>query len=92
MDTNITNRDKKLSAQFKTEIPNEVIEEQTKKIPNLVFLTLGLVSMGTSFALALGRKRSLAAFVGQWVPTLLIFGVYNKLVKVEDEVLRRTLH
>jgi len=29
-----------------------------------------------------GRKN-LANFVGQWVPTILIVGLYNKLVKVE---------
>jgi len=28
------------------------------------------------------RRGQLGIFVGQWVPTLLIFGVYNKIVKV----------
>jgi hypothetical protein len=27
-------------------------------------------------------RAPLAAFIGQWVPTLLIFGLYNKIVKV----------
>jgi hypothetical protein len=27
-------------------------------------------------------RAPIASFVGQWVPTLLIFGLYNKLVKV----------
>jgi hypothetical protein len=27
-------------------------------------------------------RAPLATFVGQWVPTLLIFGLYNKIVKV----------
>jgi hypothetical protein len=37
--------------------------------------------------MGLGRNRvegraPLASFVGQWVPTLLMFGLYNKIVKV----------
>ena len=27
-------------------------------------------------------SQSLAGFVGQWVPSLLLLGVYNKIVKV----------
>ncbi len=27
------------------------------------------------------RKKHASVFVGQWAPTLLIFGLYNKLVK-----------
>jgi hypothetical protein len=28
-------------------------------------------------------QRNVANFVGQWVPTILIIGLYNKLVKLE---------
>lgn len=28
-------------------------------------------------------QRKVASFVGQWVPTILITGLYNKLVKVQ---------
>ncbi len=44
----ISEQKNKLSSQYKSEIPNEIIEEQTKKIPNLVFLALGLASMAGS--------------------------------------------
>lgn len=27
-------------------------------------------------------RAPLAVFIGQWVPTLLLFGIYNKIVKV----------
>jgi hypothetical protein len=27
-------------------------------------------------------KKQVANFIGQWVPTVLLFGVYNKIVKV----------
>lgn len=84
----ISEQNNKLSSQYKTEIPNEIIEEQTKKIPNLVFLGLGLASMVGSLALTMRKKVTLGNFVGQWVPTLLIFGLYNKMIKVEDEILK----
>ncbi|MCC2680353.1 MAG: uncharacterized protein K0R29_2929 [Pseudobdellovibrio sp.] len=92
MENSISSQSKKMSAQYKTEVPNEVIEEQTKKIPNLVFLAAGLISMAGSLTLTLNKKTVLGNFVGQWVPTLLIFGLYNKVVKLEDELLRSRMH
>jgi hypothetical protein len=90
--SNIDNQQKKMSAQYPTEVPNEIIENQTKKIPNLVFLGLSLASMGGSLFLTMRRKTVLGNFVGQWVPTLLLFGLYNKVVKLEDELLRSKMH
>ncbi|MEQ1723798.1 MAG: hypothetical protein ABL930_11525 [Pseudobdellovibrio sp.] len=84
----ITQKDKKLSSQYKTEIPNEIIEEQTKKIPNLVFLGAALVSIAASAALTSTNRKNLGNFVGLWAPTLLCLGIYNKLVKIEDELLK----
>lgn len=39
---------------------------------------MGLFGMGKRVE----GRAPLATFVGQWVPTLLIFGLYNKIVKV----------
>lgn len=84
----IENKDEKLSSKYSAEEPNEMIENQTKKVPNLVFLGLAIASMAASALLALrSKKTDPANFVGQWAPTLLLFGLYNKLVKVEDEFL-----
>jgi hypothetical protein len=72
------------------------IESQTAKIPSDVFLlAAGAAMIGSLVFQVLGPKprmgifgRSvqgrapLASFIGQWVPTLLIFGLYNKIVKV----------
>ncbi len=58
-----------------------VIEQQTAKIPSDVFLFLALGSMGLSLGLELSGRKSGSRFVGMWAPTLLIMGVYNKLVK-----------
>jgi hypothetical protein len=58
------------------------IEEQTAKLPSDTFLWAAVGSMAISFLLQMsGRQRS-SLFVGQWAPTFLILGLYNKLVKV----------
>lgn len=60
------------------------IEEQTAKIPSVGFLGLALGSMVISASLALmQRRKGWANFVGEWVPTFLLLGIYNKLVKLE---------
>jgi hypothetical protein len=58
------------------------IEAQTAKLPSDLFLWAGVGSVIGALALkAMGREKD-ANFVGQWVPTLLILGLYNKVVKV----------
>jgi hypothetical protein len=59
------------------------IEQQTAKIPSDAWLWAALGSMGLSLALELGGREKTANFVGHWVPTLLIFGLYNKMVKLQ---------
>ena len=60
------------------------IEEQTAKVPSMTFLLLALGSIGVSAGLALfAERKELASFVGQWVPTFMLLGIYNKLVKLE---------
>lgn len=59
------------------------IEEQTAKLPSDTFLWAALASMGVSLTLkCLGRKHT-ALFVGQWAPSFLLLGIYNKIVKTE---------
>ncbi len=57
------------------------IEEQTAKLPTDTFLWLALGSIATSLSLKVARRDKDALFVGQWAPTFLILGLYNKLVK-----------
>lgn len=59
-----------------------LLEQQAGKIPSDVFLFSGLGSMVASFALEVADRPRLSRFVGMWAPTLLIMGVYNKLVKL----------
>lgn len=72
------------------------IETQTSKLPSDVFLWgAGVAMLGSMAFQLLGPKPQrgifrrnvegrapMASFIGQWVPTLLIFGLYNKIVKV----------
>lgn len=58
------------------------IERQTSKIPSDVFLWAGLGSIALSLGLQLAGQKKSATWVGQWVPTVLLLGVYNKIVKV----------
>ena len=57
------------------------IEEQTAKIPSDAFLWAAGASIAASLILKLLDRPHEALFVGQWAPTILILGVYNKLVK-----------
>jgi hypothetical protein len=58
------------------------IEAHTARLPSDLFLWGAVGSgIGALVLQALGRREH-SAFVGQWVPTLLILGLYNKLVKV----------
>jgi len=59
------------------------IEQQTAKLPSDTFLWVALGSIGISLALQLMGDEKKANFVGQWAPTVLIMGLYNKLVKLE---------
>ena len=58
------------------------IEEQTAKLPSDTFLWAAIGSIGVSMVLQLSGKRDISNFVGQWAPTFLILGLYNKIVKV----------
>lgn len=59
------------------------IEQQTAKLPSDVFLWAALGSIGTSAVLQLMGKKQASLFVGDWVAPLLLFGVYNKIVKTQ---------
>lgn len=60
------------------------IENVTARVPSLGYLGLALGSMALSAGLAVAtRQKTMANFVGLWVPSFLLMGIYNKLVKLE---------
>ena len=73
----------------------KAIERQTSKVPSDLFLWgAGAAVVGSAVLqlfqqrgvrrmLGMGRSPAhLSLFVGQWAPTLLLLGIYNKIVKV----------
>ena len=57
------------------------IEEETSQIPSDMFLWAAGAAAGTSLLLRLMGRDASSTFIGQWVPSILICGVYNKIVK-----------
>ena len=58
-----------------------VIESRTSKVPSSAFLAAAVGAMAASAILKGVGKQHWSLFVGQWAPTFLILGLYNKLVK-----------
>jgi hypothetical protein len=59
----------------------KAIEEQTAKLPSDAFLWMAVGSMAVSATMQIMGNKHASVFVGQWAPTFLILGLYNKLVK-----------
>ena len=74
MDTRVTKgeREDRFTGMF---------ESQTAKVPSSGYLAAAVGSMIGSATLKILGKDDWALFVGQWAPTFLIMGVYNKMVK-----------
>lgn len=74
-----------------------MIEQQSPKIPTDLFLIAAGASVVGSLAIQLataGRRRrlglanrggQLSLFVGQWAPTFLMLGLYNKMLKLAQQ-------
>jgi hypothetical protein len=58
------------------------IEQQTAKLPSDTFLWVAVAAMSGSAILQMSGRRHDSLFVGQWVAPFLLFGIYNKLVKI----------
>lgn len=69
-------RDEHEEGQF-----TRLIEQQTARVPSHWFLVASMAAMGASLGLELTGRSRWSRLVGLWAPTLLITGVYNKLVK-----------
>jgi hypothetical protein len=61
----------------------KTIEKYTATVPSSTYLGVAVGAMAISLALQLGGRGKWGNFIAQWVPTWLIIGVYNKLVKLE---------
>ena len=61
----------------------KAIEAETSRLPSDAFLWASVSTMAASLTLKLFKQDHLALFVGQWAAPMLLFGIYNKLVKLE---------
>ncbi|MDH5826806.1 hypothetical protein [Sphingobacterium faecium] len=59
------------------------IENKTAQLPSKAYLCAAVTVMIASAALKCMGHKHTALFVGQWVSPFLLFGIYNKIVKVE---------
>jgi hypothetical protein len=87
MATETTNRMGQARSQSEAQQHSEgmvarTIEQQTAKLPSDVFLWAAGASIVGSLTLHFTGRDHESLFVGQWAPTFLILGLYNKLVKV----------
>jgi hypothetical protein len=70
------------------------VEEYTGAIPSSAYLGVALGAMALSLMFQATGQGKWGNFIAQWVPTWLIIGVYNKLVKLEghDRTDRGTMY
>jgi hypothetical protein len=61
----------------------KTIEQYTASIPSSTYLAVAVGAMGISLVAQLTGRGKWGNFIAQWVPTWLLLGVYNKIVKTE---------
>jgi hypothetical protein len=66
----------------------KTIERYTAAIPSSMYLGIGVAAMAVSLVAQLTGGGKWGNFVAQWVPTWLIIGLYNKVVKQEGHDIR----
>ncbi len=59
------------------------VEQYTAAIPSSTYLGIAVGAMALSLICQMTGRGKWGNFIAQWVPTWLIIGVYNKLVKLE---------
>jgi hypothetical protein len=59
------------------------IESYTAAIPSSTYLGVAVGAMALSLFCQITGRGKWGNFIAQWVPTWLIIGVYNKMVKLE---------
>ena len=61
----------------------KTIESYTAAVPSTGYLAVATGAMGLSLACQVAGRGKWGNFIAEWVPTWLIIGLYNKLVKLE---------
>ena len=95
-----TTTPKDFMSKFANKIPQEGmltkrVEDVTAQVPSIGYLAMAAGSLVLSAGIAaFTQRRSLANFVGLWVPSFMLIGIYNKLVKLEghDQIDHAPVH
>jgi hypothetical protein len=61
----------------------KTIEKYTAAIPSSTYLAVAVGAMDVSRVAQLSGRGKGGNFIAQWVPTWLLLGVYNKILKTE---------
>ena len=61
----------------------KTVEAYTSTVPSSAYLGVAIGAMAVSLVCQLTGRGKWGNFIAQWVPTWLILGLYNKLVKLE---------
>lgn len=59
----------------------KITEKAAGKTPTLLFVGAAVAAIGVSLLLQVLGKKQWSLFVAHWVPSLMMFGLYNKLSK-----------
>lgn len=84
------------SGRYKSSTQLTQKKSSENSLPASFFLALAGGAIALSLSLAVSRKkRSWASFIGQWAPTILMLGIYDKILAEEKSLNEReikTLH
>ncbi len=58
-----------------------LLEQQTAQLPSSFFLMSSVGAMAAAVILELRGRHRLSTFVAMWAPSLMMAGIYNKLIK-----------
>lgn len=78
-----TDPDRMLRPDVTEDEVTKSIERYTAAIPSSAYLAVALGAIGLSLVAQLSGRGKWGNFIAQWVPTWLILGLYNKVVKTE---------
>jgi hypothetical protein len=62
--------------------PRQSIQRLTARLPSDFFVWTGVAVAAASIGLLVAGKKQSSALVGGWVPTILAFGLYSKMVRM----------
>jgi hypothetical protein len=59
------------------------VEDTTAQVPPDALLVAAIASVGIALFCEITGRKQAANFVGHWAPTLIAFGLYNKVARAQ---------